>query len=101
MSFTAIDPEDLDDAANERLAQASRDIPGTRPVGRVLVDPVTRRIQASFVIAVEQAMAEAARDGARLAKEMLLTARMPEARLVDMTVRMLEADNPSPDPAPQ
>jgi hypothetical protein len=37
-------------------------------------------------------MAEAARDGGRLAKEILLTARMPDARLVEMTVRMLEAD---------
>jgi hypothetical protein len=33
-------------------------------------------------------MAEAARDGGRLAKEMLLAARMPEARLVEMSVRM-------------
>ena len=37
-----------------------------------------RRIEAAFAIGVEQAMAEAARDGGRLAKEMLLTARMPD-----------------------
>jgi hypothetical protein len=92
VAFTAINPEDLDTVAHDRLAQASRDIPGTRPTGRVMVDPITRRIQASFVITVEQAMAEAARDGGRLAKEILLTARMPDARLVEMTVRMLEAD---------
>jgi hypothetical protein len=93
IAFTAINADDLDDAAVERLAQAARDMPGTRPVGRVLVDPDTRRIQASFAIGVEQAMAEAARDGGRLAKELLLAARMPDARLVEMTVRMVDPEN--------
>jgi hypothetical protein len=53
-----------------------------------MVDRDRRRIEAEFAIDVEQAMAEAARDGGRLAKEMLLAARMPEARLVEMSVRM-------------
>ena len=84
--FTAINPDDLDDFATERLAGAA--IPGTRPHGKVRVDPVRRSIEAGFAIDVEQAMAEAARDGGRLAKEMLLAARMPDARLVEMSVRM-------------
>lgn len=86
--FTAVNPGDLDDSATQRLGDAARAIPGTRPVGTVRVDPVRRSIEAQFAIEVEQAMAEAARDGGRLAKEMLLAARMPDARLVEMSVRM-------------
>lgn len=86
--FTAENPGGLDAAATERLAGAARAIPGTRPMGKVLVDRDRHRIEAEFAIDVEQAMAEAARDGGRLAKEMLLAARMPEARLVEMSVRM-------------
>lgn len=86
--FTAENPGGLDAAATDRLASAALGMPGTRPVGRVLVDHDRHRIQAGFAIEVGQAMAEAARDGGRLAKEMLLAARMPEARLVEMSVRM-------------
>lgn len=93
IAFVAINAEELNDAAVDRLSQAARDMPGTRPVGRVMVDPDTRRILASFAIGVEQAMAEAARDGGRLAKELLLAARMPDARLVEMTVRMVDPEN--------
>lgn len=86
--FMAVNPDALDAAATERIEGAARAIPGTRPRGRVLVDPLTRRIEAEFSIEVGQAMAEAARDGGRLAKEILLAARMPDARLVEMSVRM-------------
>jgi len=86
--FMAVNPEDLDGAATERIQAAARAIPGACPRGRVLVDPSTRRIEAEFAIEVAQAMAEAARDGGRLAKEILLAARMPDARLVEMSVRM-------------
>lgn len=86
--FTAVNPDDLDAAATGRLEGAAQAIPGMQPRGRVLVDPLTRRIEAEFAIDVGQAMAEAARDGGRLAKEILLAARMPDARLVEMSVRM-------------
>jgi len=86
--FTAVNPDDLDGDATARLADAAGAVPGTRPVGAVRVDPVRRSIEAGFAIDVEQAMAEAARDGGRLAKEMLLAARMPDARLVEMSVRL-------------
>ncbi len=86
--FTAENPGVLDAAASERLAGAAHAIPGTRPVGPVMVDHDRRRIQAGFAIDVEQAMAEAARGGGRLAKEMLMAARLPEARLVEMSVRL-------------
>lgn len=88
--FTAVNEDPLDPAAMERLVAASRQMPGTRPVGEVMTDPVTRIIEAEFAITVEQAMAEAARDGGRLAKEILLAARMPHARLVEMQVRMVD-----------
>ena len=88
--FTAENPEELDAGSTARLTEASQAMPGTRSVGPVRVDPVRRRIEAAFAIGVEQAMAEAARDGGRLAKEMLLTARMPDARLVEMTVRLTD-----------
>jgi len=91
--FMAINPDELDAAATDRLEAAAQAIPGTRPCGRVLVDPLTRRIEAEFSIEVAQAMAEAARDGGRLAKEILLAARMPDARLVEMSVRMGDSQN--------
>ncbi len=91
--FTAVNPDALDAEATEHIEGAARAIPGTRPMGRVLIDPLTRRIEAEFAIEVAQAMAEAARDGGRLAKEILLAARMPDARLVEMTVRMGESSN--------
>ncbi len=91
--FTAVNPDELDAEATERIEGAAQAIPGTRPMGRVLIDPLTRRIEAEFAIEVAQAMAEAARDGGRLAKEILLAARMPDARLVEMSVRMGESSN--------
>ena len=60
--FTAENPGGLDDAATDLLARAAMAIPGTRPVGKVLIDPDRHRVEAEFAIEVEQAMAEAARD---------------------------------------
>ena len=42
---------------------------------------------------IHDQFAKAARDGGRLAKEMLLAARMPDARLVEMSVRMQDDIN--------
>jgi len=86
--FMAVNPDDLDAAAAQRIEGAAQVIPGTRLRGRVLVDPLTRRIEADFAIEVAQAMAEAARDGGRPATEILLAARMLEARLVEGSARM-------------
>ena len=91
--FTAINGVDLGGDEARRLRDAVQAMPGVHPVGEVEVDAATRTLRAGFAIPVEQAMAEAARDGGRLAKEVLLSARIPDARLVELTVRMV-------DPAP-
>jgi len=90
--FIAVNVDDLDDAAYARLVEAAKTMPGIRLVGEVMVDAQTRRLDVRFAIPVEQAMAEAARDGGRLAKEILLSARIPDARLVEMTVRMVDPE---------
>jgi len=90
--FIAVNVDDLDDAACARLVEAATTMPGIRLVGEVMVDAETRRLDVRFAIPVEQAMAEAARDGGRLAKEILLSARIPDARLVEMTVRMVDPE---------
>lgn len=88
ISFTAINAQGLDGDEQERLDAALHHMPGIRAVGHVQCDAQSRALMASFAIPVVQAMAEAARDGGRLAKEVLLSARIPDARLVEMTVRM-------------
>jgi hypothetical protein len=90
VSFVAINALDLDGDERERLDDALHHMPGIRAVGHVRCDAESRTIVAAFAIPVAQAMAEAARDGGRLAKEVLLAARIPDARLVEMTVRMSE-----------
>ena len=57
-------------------------------IGDVIPGTETQPPNISEARPVAQAMAEAARDGGRLAKEVLLAARIPDARLVEMTVRM-------------
>ena len=88
ISFTAVNAVGLDGDEQERLDDALRQMPGIHPVGVVRCDTAARTLMAAFAIPVVQAMAEAARDGGRLAKEVLLAARIPDARLVEMTVRM-------------
>ena len=88
ISFVAINALGLDGDERERLDVALHHMPGIRAVGHVQCDAGARTLMASFAIPVAQAMAEAARDGGRLAKEILLSARIPDARLVEMTVQM-------------
>ena len=90
IGFRAINAMDLDGDERDRLDHAARTMPGIRVVGTAEADPATRTLRARFAIPVEQAMAEAARDGGRLAKEILLSARIPDARLVEMTVHMVD-----------
>lgn len=88
--FTAVNAGDLPLDAEARLDAAARSMPGVRMSGEVVADRDARRLEAGFGIPVQQGMAEAARDGGRLAKEILLAARMPDARLVEMVVRMVD-----------
>ena len=95
ISFTAVNALGLDGDERERLDVALHHMPGIRAVGHVECDAESRTLVASFAIPVAQAMAEAARDGGRLAKEVLLSARIPDARLVEMTVRMSDPSHPA------
>lgn len=90
IGFRAINAVDLEGDERDRLDRAARMMPGIRVVGSAEADAATRTLWAQFAIPVEQAMAEAARDGGRLAKEILLSARIPDARLVEMTVHMVD-----------
>jgi hypothetical protein len=89
--FSAVSPEPLDRDAAERVARALAETPGTGAVeDGSSQDDARRSVSAAFVIDVRQAMAEAARDGSRLAKEALRVAGLPDARLVVLALTMRE-----------
>ena len=75
------------DAAS-RLAAALAGMPGTNGVEETTQDRRRRRVAAVFWIQVRLGMADAARDGSRLAKEALKVAGMGDAQLVELAVTM-------------
>jgi hypothetical protein len=87
--FSATNPEEVAPDAAERLGEILATLPGVDGgQGARLEGP--RLVSGAFVIEVEQAMAEAARDGSRLAKEALSMAGMPDSKLVELVVRLVE-----------
>jgi hypothetical protein len=84
--FSAVDPEPLATDAAARLVLALEDMPGPERIGEAVQDDDARCVDAEFVIRVQHGMADAARDGSRLAKEGLKAANMPDATLVQMHV---------------
>jgi hypothetical protein len=90
VSFSAMSGEALASDAADRLAATLAATPGTGPVDGATQDSEARRVSASFVIEVPErgGMADAARDGSRLAKEALNTAGMPDATLVRLAIRL-------------
>lgn len=86
VGFRALAGEPLADAAVERLTLALRTLPGIGAVRAVDTEPGTALVSASFVIDVRLGMADAARDGSRLAKEALKVAGMGSAKLVALSV---------------
>jgi hypothetical protein len=88
--FRAVDSQPLADDAAERLERALLEMPGPEEVRVHGWDPKARSVTAEFVIRVRQAMADAARDGSRLAKESLKAAGLPDAQLVDLSVALGE-----------
>jgi hypothetical protein len=84
--FAAVSPRPLGPDAGERLAAALADMPGAERLDATAQDDRRRRVTATFWIAVRLGMADAARDGSRLAKEALRAAGMGEAQLVELSV---------------
>ena len=98
--FSAVSAETLPVEAAELLAGVLDSMPGVGPVDGAAQDSESRRVSASFVIAVDlgHGMADAARDGSRLAKEALNAAGMPDAQLVRLAILLWE-DRLAEDPA--
>lgn len=86
--FTATSSRPLAPDAAERLATALATMPGADGVEETTQDRRRRRVAATYWIQVRLGMADAARDGSRLAKEALKVAGMGDAQLVELAVTM-------------
>lgn len=98
--FIATSSRPLDKDAGERVATALATMPGADGVQEVDQDRRRRRVTATFWIQVRLGMADAARDGSRLAKEALKVAGMGDAQLVELSVRMQDGPRPRDGDAP-
>ena len=88
--FSATSSGPLADDAMTRLESALATMPGIVGVGVVEPDGSGAGVGATFWIDVRLGMADAARDGSRLAKEALKVAGMGEAQLVELAVMMTD-----------
>jgi hypothetical protein len=86
VSFSAVSSDAIPANAGARLADVLGTMPGVGQVDGASGDGARRRLSAAFVIDVEHGMADAARDGSRLAKEALNVAGMPDAQLVRLGI---------------
>ncbi|HSJ72685.1 MAG TPA: hypothetical protein VK904_00080 [Miltoncostaeaceae bacterium] len=91
-SAVAIGPLTKDAAA--RLAGALESMPGADGVEGARQDRRHRRVSAAFRLEVRLGMADAARDGSRLAKEALKVAGLGDAQLTELSVALLR-DGPA------
>ena len=88
IAFTASSGGSIPADAADRLRRALASMPGAAGVAESGQDRRGRRVTATFWIEVRLGMADAARDGSRLAKEALKVAGMGEAQLTELSVRM-------------
>jgi hypothetical protein len=95
VTFTAVAAGRLATGAGEQLRAALAEMPGAGRVDEAGADGRRRRVTATFWISVRLGMADAARDGSRLAKEALTVAGMGDAQLVELSVSL----TPRPRPA--
>lgn len=95
VTFTAVSARALGAGAGERLRTALAEMPGGGGVDEVGADGRRRRVTATFGISVRLGMADAARDGSRLAKEALTVAGMGDAQLVELSVALTPRPRPS------
>ena len=90
IAFTASSNGSIPADAAKRLKAALVAMPGAGGVSETGQDRRRRRVTATFWIEVRLGMADAARDGSRLAKEALKVAGMGQAQLTELSVRMEE-----------
>lgn len=90
--FSALSPREIGPSAEARLAAALEAMPGPERVEGAEEDAARGRVSATFWIQVRLGMADAARDGSRLAKEALKVAGLGEAQLVELAVSLVAAD---------
>lgn len=88
--FTASVDAPLAADAAMRLAEVILSLPGIDAADRPSAHARSRRVTASFVLAVTHGMADAARDGSRLAKEALHLAGMDSAHLMELVIQLRE-----------
>jgi hypothetical protein len=88
IEFSASAGESIPPDSAARLRAALAAMPGAVGVSDAGQDRRRRRVTATFWIQVRLGMADAARDGSRLAKEALKVAGLGEAQLTELSVRM-------------
>jgi hypothetical protein len=88
--FSATPAGPVAEDVEARLEGALTAMPGIAAVGHVDSTGVQEGVGATFWIDVRLGMADAARDGSRLAKEALKVAGMGEAQLVELAVTMTD-----------
>jgi hypothetical protein len=94
VTFTAVSARGLGRGACERLRTALEEMPGADGVDEAGADGRRRRLTATFWISVRLGMADAARDGSRLAKEALTVAGLGDAQLVELSVSLTPRSRP-------
>lgn len=87
VAFTAVAPATLAATDADALARALALMPGVAGVEGVHVDGGDR-VRAVFWIAVRLGMADAARDGSRLAREALTVADLAHTQLAELSVSL-------------
>lgn len=95
ITFTAVSARSLGMGAGERLRTALAEMPGAGGVDDAGSDGRRRRVTATFWISVRLGMADAARDGSRLAKEALTVAGLGDAQLVELSVSLTARARPA------
>lgn len=91
VSFTAEAPGLVEPGTGRRLSAALASMPGAGRVEMAHQDVAAQTVGAGFVLAVRLGMAEAARDGSRLAKEGLKVAGLGSAQLIELRVVLGDA----------
>jgi hypothetical protein len=101
IEYSVVTRDELPADAGDRLARALDAMPGTISFESASATPADRTLRAAFSIGVRLGMADAARDGSRLAKEAVKGAGFGAAQLVELQVRLAGDSRPWDEPASQ